>query len=62
VPATFWWYDGGNPLPDNPYRHDGNNKPPKDVVADVEEMMGQVGSGCILIGDKGKIFSPDDYG
>jgi hypothetical protein len=26
-------------------------------------MMGSVpGSGCILIGDKGKIFSPDDYG
>jgi len=63
VPATFWWYDGGNPKPDNPYTHDGNNKPQKDVVADVEEMMGSVpGSGCILIGDKGKIFSPDDYG
>jgi hypothetical protein len=63
VPATFWWYDGGNPLPDNPYRHDGNNKPPKDVVADVEEMTGQVpGSGCILVGDKGKIFSGNDYG
>jgi hypothetical protein len=63
VPATFWWYDGGNPKPNNPYDHDGNNKPPKDIVADVEEMMGQVpGSGCILVGDKGKIFSPDDYG
>jgi hypothetical protein len=63
VPATFWWYDGGNPKSDNPYAHDGNNKPPKDIVADVEEMMGQVpGSGCILVGDKGKIFSPDDYG
>ena len=63
VPATFWWYDGGNPLPDNPYRHDGNNKPPKDVVAEVEEMTGQVpGSGCILVGDKGKIFSGNDYG
>ncbi|HXJ73544.1 MAG TPA: Gfo/Idh/MocA family oxidoreductase, partial [Candidatus Dormibacteraeota bacterium] len=63
VPATFWWYDGGNPLPDNPHRHDGNNKPPKDVVAEVEEMTGQVpGSGCILVGDKGKIFSGNDYG
>jgi hypothetical protein len=63
VPATFWWYDGGNPKSDNPYSHDGNNKPPKDIVADVEEMMGSVpGSGCILVGDKGKIFSPDDYG
>jgi hypothetical protein len=62
-PVTFWWYDGGNPKPDNPFMHDGDNKPPKDVIADVEEMTGTVpGSGCILIGDKGKIFSKDDYG
>jgi len=63
VPVTFWWFDGGNPKPDNPYVHDGNNKPPTTVTADVEAMMGSVpGSGCILVGDKGKIFSPDDYG
>ncbi len=63
APVTFWWYDGGNPKPDNPYAHDGNNKPPKEVTAEIEEMMGQVpGSGCVLIGDKGKLFSPDDYG
>jgi len=63
APVTFWWYDGGDPLPENPYRHDGNNKPPKEVVADIEEMTGQVpGSGCLLIGDKGRIFSKDDYG
>lgn len=63
VPATFWWYDGGNPKPDNAYEHDGSNKPPKYVTAEIEEMMGQVpGSGCVLIGDKGKLFSPDDYG
>ncbi len=63
VPVTFWWFDGGNPKPDNPYAHDGNNKPPTTITADVEAMMGSVpGSGCILVGDKGKIFSPDDYG
>lgn len=63
VPATFWWYDGGNAKPNNPYTHDGSNKPPKEVTAEIEEMMGQVpGSGCVLIGDKGKLFSPDDYG
>jgi len=63
VPVTFWWYDGGNPRTDKPFDHDGNNKPPKDVVAEVEEMTGQVPrSGCILIGDKGKIFSGNDYG
>ena len=64
LPAVnFHWYDGGNPLPDNPYRHDGKNKPAKEVTAEIEEMMGEVpGSGCVLIGDKGKLFSPDDYG
>lgn len=62
-PVNFTWYDGGNPLPDNPHRHDRSNKPPKEVTADIEEMMGEVpGSGCLLIGDKGRLFSPDDYG
>ena len=63
APVTFWWYDGGNPKPDNPFEHDGNNKPAKEITAEIEEMTGQVpGSGCVLIGDKGKLFSPDDYG
>ena len=62
-PVTFWWYDGGNPKPDHPYDHDGSNKPPKDVLADVQDMMDKIpGSGCLLIGDNGKLFSPDDYG
>ncbi|HEX5222661.1 MAG TPA: Gfo/Idh/MocA family oxidoreductase [Verrucomicrobiae bacterium] len=62
-PVTFWWYDGGNPRKDNPFAHDGNNKPPKEVTAEIEAQRGDVpGSGCVLIGDKGKIFSPDDYG
>jgi predicted dehydrogenase len=62
-PLTFWWFDGGNPLPGNPYRHDGNNKPPKEVTADVEALMDKLpGSGCLLLGDKGSLFSPSDYG
>jgi hypothetical protein len=62
-PLTFWWYDGGNPKPDYPYDHDGSNKPPTEVLADVQEMMDKIpGSGCLLIGDDGKLFSPDDYG
>ncbi len=62
-PVNFTWYDGGNPKPNDPYRHDGSNKPPKEVTADIEDMMGEVpGSGCLLIGDKGRLFSPDDYG
>jgi hypothetical protein len=61
--TTLWWYDGGKPRPNDPYRHDSSNKPPKDVTADVEAFRGEVpGSGCLIIGEKGKIFSPDDYG
>jgi hypothetical protein len=62
-PVTFWWYDGGNPLPDDPNSHDGNNKPPEEATTEIRQMMDNVpGSGCLLIGDKGKLFSPDDYG
>jgi len=62
-PVTFWWYDGGNPLPNNPTKHDRNNKPPREITGDIEALLGEVpGSGCLLIGDKGTVFSPDDYG
>jgi hypothetical protein len=61
--ATLWWYDGGQPLPDDPTKHDASNKPPREVTADIEAFQGEIpGSGCLLIGDKGTIFSPDDYG
>ncbi len=51
LPAvTFWWYDGGQ-------------KPSPDLTGDIRDMLDKVpDSGCLLIGDKGKIFSPDDYG
>ncbi|HZL43371.1 MAG TPA: Gfo/Idh/MocA family oxidoreductase [Verrucomicrobiae bacterium] len=64
-PLTFWWYDGGNLLPDpHPWHiQDCSNKPPREVTADVEGLLEKVpDSGCLLIGDKGKIFAPDDYG
>jgi len=62
-PVTFWWYDGGNVKPDRPYDHDGSNKPPADVLGDVQDLMDNIpGSGCLLIGDNGQLFSPDDYG
>ena len=63
APAAFWWYDGGNPKPGKPYEHDGSNKPPEEVTADVKQLLDKVpDSGCLLIGDKGQMFSPDDYG
>ena len=33
------------------------------MLADIEAFQGEVpNSACLMIGDKGKIFSPDDYG
>jgi hypothetical protein len=47
-PVTLWWHDGGT-------------KPPKDVTSNVVSLLDKVsGSGCILVGDKGELFSPDD--
>ena len=49
-PVTFYWYDG-------------SWKPSPEITADISELLEKVpGSGCLLIGDKGQIFSPDDYG
>jgi hypothetical protein len=62
-PVTLWWYDGGKPEEGSPYSHDFSNKPPKELLADIEELLGEVpNSACLIIGEKGQIFSPDDYG
>lgn len=59
LPETeFFWYDG-NPKDSSvkPLR------PPEDLTGDIKEMLDRVpDSGCLLVGDKGKVFSPDDYG
>ena len=61
--VTLWWYDGGQPLANDPTSHDGSNKPPQELTTDIVAFLGEIpGSGCLLIGDKGSIFSPDDYG
>jgi hypothetical protein len=61
--CTFTWYDGGRPDPNAPHGHDFSNKPPKELLTDIQDLLGEVpNSACLLIGDKGKIFSPDDYG
>jgi predicted dehydrogenase len=40
---------------------DGGNKPPMEVTSDVEAAFGRISpSGCIMIGENGTIFSPDD--
>jgi hypothetical protein len=55
-PLRFYWYDGN---PDDPKTF----RPNPSVTHEVSEMSDKLpGSGCLLVGDKGKLFSPDDYG
>ncbi|MBU6400849.1 MAG: Gfo/Idh/MocA family oxidoreductase [Verrucomicrobia bacterium] len=54
--VEFWWYDG---KPGDPKTF----RPTPDVTKEIVEMQGELpGSGCLLVGAKGKLFSPDDYG
>jgi hypothetical protein len=62
-PVTLWWYDGGQPAPELRGGHDLTNKPPAELTADIVALQGKLpDSGCLLIGDGGMVFSPDDYG
>lgn len=55
-PLTFFWYDG---QPNDA----ATLRPHPDITADISQKMGKLpGSGCLIIGDKGRLFSPDDYG
>jgi hypothetical protein len=60
---TLWWYDGGQPDPTARGGHDLSNKPPAELTADIVALLGKLpDSGCLLIGEGGTVFSPDDYG
>ncbi|MED6314053.1 MAG: Gfo/Idh/MocA family oxidoreductase [Verrucomicrobiota bacterium] len=55
VPLKFWWYDGK--------KEGAQNQPNKDTVSKIRNTFGNIrGSGCLLIGTKGQIYTPDDYG
>jgi hypothetical protein len=59
LPAMkFWWYDG-NPRDKQltPLR------PHADIVKEILAQRGELpASGCLIIGEKGKLFAGDDYG
>jgi Oxidoreductase family, NAD-binding Rossmann fold/Oxidoreductase family, C-terminal alpha/beta domain len=62
-PVTLWWYDGGQPDPTARGGHDLTNKPPAELTADIVALQGKLpDSGCLLIGEGGTVFLPDDYG
>jgi len=57
-PVTFWWYDG-NPGEKRVKIY----RPDPSITKDIVELLGKLpGSGCLIIGDNGQLFSPDDYG
>ena len=65
-PCKFWWYDG-NPNSKHGMFKSGNFVTPLRPSADLtKEIVSQRGdlptSGCLVIGDKGKLFAGDDYG
>lgn len=62
-PCHFFWYDGGS----------RNNLPPQHVIEQLPESFqkrvaqqraggGRKTSGAVILGTKGALFSPDDYG
>ncbi|HYE17099.1 MAG TPA: Gfo/Idh/MocA family oxidoreductase, partial [Tepidisphaeraceae bacterium] len=59
LPALkFWWYDGSPKDKGTPAL-----RPPAELTKEIVEMKGLLPeSGALLIGEKGKIFSDDDYG
>ena len=56
-PLKFWWYDGNPKDAFKPVR------PPHEAVEEIITTLGQLPpAGALIIGEKGKLFSPDDYG
>jgi hypothetical protein len=56
-PLKFWWYDGAPNGTVKPFR------PNEEITKEIIAQRGFLPpSGCLVIGDKGKVFSPDDYG
>ncbi|MCX6891559.1 MAG: Gfo/Idh/MocA family oxidoreductase [Verrucomicrobia bacterium] len=56
-PLKFWWYDG------NPRDAFKPVRPPAEAVKEIISTMGKLPeAGALVIGEKGKLFSPDDYG
>jgi hypothetical protein len=67
-PLKFWWYDG-NPGGTPTVPGTGPREKIKPLRPDAEKAKEIIitqgnlpGSGALIIGEKGKIFSPDDYG
>ncbi len=56
-PLKFWWYDGSPGDALKPLRPDAEVV--REVITTYDKLPG---SGALIVGEKGKLFSPDDYG
>ena len=61
-PVKFHWYDGGKlPSPDVlRFQEAAETVPLKDL--DDEHQRDAFAAGCLVIGDKGRLYAPGDYG
>ncbi len=56
-PLKFWWYDGAPENDSSPLR------PSADITREIVQWRKKLPpSGALIIGEKGRIFAPDDYG
>jgi hypothetical protein len=63
VPLKFWWYDGSPDTPTTLRPPHGLTKETWDVAPPEHGKPAHLSdSGALLVGDKGMLFSPDDYG
>lgn len=65
-PCKFWWYDG-NPQSKHAIFKSGGFitplRPSADITREIVAQRGELpASGCLVIGEKGKVFAGDDYG
>ena len=58
-PLKFWWYDG-NPGDKSQAPFRPPEEATKEILSSYREKLPT--SGALIIGEKGKLFSPDDYG
>jgi len=67
-PLKFWWYDGNPGDPISPLRPTGDTMRGILEWAEKEKLINPRASGkfptsgALIIGEKGRVFSPDDYG
>ena len=65
-PMKFWWYDG-NPNANHALYKKADFvtplRPSGDITKEIISQRGELpSSGCLVIGEKGKLFAGDDYG